>query len=75
MALVDRGGRLTYGELWERARILGAFLRARGVGAEARVGIYADPSVALAVAVWGRSPRAAPSSGSTAACRKRGSPP
>ncbi len=51
---VSRGdARLTYGELLARARRLGAFLRSRGVGPEARVGLAVERGPALLVGALG----------------------
>ncbi|HUP42855.1 MAG TPA: amino acid adenylation domain-containing protein, partial [Thermoanaerobaculia bacterium] len=50
-ALVFEGGHLSYAELAERAGRLARHLRRRGVGPEARVGVAAERSLELVVAL------------------------
>jgi amino acid adenylation domain-containing protein len=52
-ALVCDGERIPYGELNRRANRLAHHLRARGVGAETRVGLLLDRSADLLVAILG----------------------
>jgi amino acid adenylation domain-containing protein len=52
-AVVDRGESITYRELDEASLRLANELRARGVGAGTRVGLYLDKSLHAIVAVWG----------------------
>ncbi|MFE3762101.1 amino acid adenylation domain-containing protein [Streptomyces sp. NPDC059104] len=52
-AVSDDQQSLTYAELDRRSDVLAAALRARGVGAEDRVGLYIDRSVDVFVAVLG----------------------
>jgi amino acid adenylation domain-containing protein len=51
VAAVHEGAEFTYGELNERASRLAAFLRARGVGPESRVGIFLRRSPEMLAAV------------------------
>ncbi len=53
IAVSCAGAVLTYGELLDRARSLAGHLQALGVGPETRVGICAERSVELVVAVLG----------------------
>ncbi|HJT30041.1 MAG TPA: amino acid adenylation domain-containing protein, partial [Pyrinomonadaceae bacterium] len=53
VALVFEGEQLTYSELDEKANQLARYLRARGVGAETRVGVLLERSIQLVVALLG----------------------
>jgi len=53
VALVFEGEQLTYNELDEKANQLARYLRARGVGAETRVGVLLERSIQLVVALLG----------------------
>jgi amino acid adenylation domain-containing protein len=53
LAVWSRGEALTYGELSRRSSRLAHFLRARGVGPEARVGVCVERSPEMIVAVLG----------------------
>src|SRR5688500_15348160 len=53
VALAFGSDRLTYGELDRRATQLAHHLRARGVGPEARVGVYMERSPRLVIALLG----------------------
>jgi amino acid adenylation domain-containing protein len=53
IAIVFEGERLTYAELNERANRVAHYLRARGVGAEARVGIMVERSMEMVVGLLG----------------------
>lgn len=51
IAVISPEGTLTYGELNERANRLAHFLRARGVVADTRIGICADRTTEMVVAI------------------------
>ncbi|RSM88016.1 non-ribosomal peptide synthetase [Kibdelosporangium aridum] len=53
VALVDRDGELSYGELWERSVKFAAVLRAHGVGSESRVGLVVGRSAWWTVGMLG----------------------
>ncbi|MFE0653686.1 amino acid adenylation domain-containing protein [Streptomyces sp. NPDC059534] len=52
-AVEFEGEGLTFGELSEAALVVAGRLRGLGVGADVRVGVYAEPSLELVVGVWG----------------------
>lgn len=53
VALVCEGEQLTYRELNEKANRLAHFLRSQGVGPEVRVGLSAERSVEMLIAIYG----------------------
>ncbi|HEX7242864.1 MAG TPA: amino acid adenylation domain-containing protein, partial [Longimicrobiaceae bacterium] len=53
LAVVAGGRALTYAELDARANALAHRLRARGVGPEVRVGLFAERSAETLVGIWG----------------------
>ncbi|MFI0421271.1 amino acid adenylation domain-containing protein [Spongiactinospora sp. 9N601] len=53
VAVVSGDRRLTFRELAQRAAGMAVYLRGLGVASDARVGLFAHPSIDMTVAVWG----------------------